>query len=366
MNPIKSIIYKFLRKIGRKFQNFVFRHRLGKTDRAAKFLFRIMDIFDRFEVYVNSGETGGFDHYVPQFVLKNWMISGGDYNKRVWVWSKEDGSVKPEAVKSVGGEVDWDVTHAQGVPSDFVKKKLFAELLEQKTAEVIKLIQADSAINLTVLEEGTLAVFIGHQITRVPSFRKSLRRYFSVGVSRGHIQIEDFGNRDVLSKKVVENTIGLTYDQCVDEKASVRIEEGKPQVLMLSMLIGSAIGEQIFRGNLHILQVPDNSPEEFVISDNPVVIFDFERQKYLRFVPWWEIGKKDFWIFMPISPKKAIWFSKSKRKDGRVEKDAGFLVEGVNFAQYQNCTNMAFATNEQIIHRHLSMYSTELRNGGNV
>jgi hypothetical protein len=206
---------------------------------------------------------------------------------------------------------------------------------------------------------------MGHQITRVPAFRTSLRRYFSFGLSKGLIKYDDFGDKESLVSKVATNKIGLTYDELLNETPAIRVEEGKPQVLMLSLIIGSNIGEKMYRGNLHILEIPQDSSDEFVISDNPVVILDLQNRKtLLDFVPWWEIGEKDFWIFMPISPKKAVWYCKRKRRDGAVEKMNHDLVQLFNFGQYRNSTKMVFSSNEQILKKHLNMYDSELRREG--
>lgn len=112
---------------------------------------------------------------------------------------------------------------------------------------------------------------------------------------------------------------------------------------------------------MHVLEVPVNSTDEFVISDNPVVFLDFERQTILRFVPWWEIGNKEFWIFMPISPKKAIFYAKSKKKDGPIERNNNDLVQLVNFGQYLSCSENVFSRRKEILENHLKIYTNELK-----
>ncbi len=128
----------------------------------------------------------------------------------------------------------------------------------------------------------------------------------------------------------------------------------------MSLIIASNIGEKIYRGNLHILEIPNNSTDEFVISDNPVVFLDFERKTILRFVPWWEIGKKDFWIFMPISPKKVIFYCKSKKKNGPIENNNNSLVQLANFGQYLSCSDNVFSQNKSALERHLKLYTNEI------
>lgn len=268
-----------------------------------------MSILGSFEsrVYLNTGEIERFDHYVPRLLLNRWRIAETETDKgNIFQWSKSKNSVEKVAINNVAGKTDWDILKSKGLPSDFVRKKLFSELLESKASDVIKLINTSSSLDLTFLEQSTLAVFIGHQITRVPLFHDYLLRFFSIGYSQKQIDYSDFGSKDILVRKVAHNEIGISYEQLQENKVDIRVGGGKPQRLLLSLIIASDIGEKIYRGNLHILEVPANSADEFVVSDNPVVFLDFERQTILRFVPWWEIGNKDFWIFTPNQERKMV------------------------------------------------------------
>ncbi len=286
-HKINFILWIFY-KAAQKFRNFVFRKRLGRKKWSARLIFSIMSFLGFFEsrVYLNTGEIGIFDHYVPRLLLNRWRIAETGTDKgNIFRWSKSKNSVEKVAINSVAGETDWDISKSKGLPSDFIRKKLFAELLESKVSNVIKFINTSPSLDLTFLEESTLAVFIGHQITRVPLFHDYLLRFFSIGYSQNLIDHSDFGNKEVLVRKVAHNEIGITYEQLQNSNANTKVEGGKLQRLLLSLIIASNIGEKIYRGNLHVLEVPTNSTEEFVVSDNPVIFLDFERQTILRFVP---------------------------------------------------------------------------------
>ena len=362
-SKINFFLWIFYRA-GNKFRNFVFRKRLGRKQWSAKLIFSIMSLFGFFEskVYLNTGETGKFDHYVPRLLLKRWRVAETGTDKgSIFCWSKSKNIIEKMAINGIAGETDWDIGKTKGLPSDFVRKKLFAEVLESKASDVIKLINTSSFLDLTFLEESTLAIFMGHQITRVPLFHDYLLRFFSIGYSGKLIDYSDFGNKEILVRKVAHNDIGITYDQLKNCTTNTRVEGGKPQRLLLSLIIASDISEKIYRGNLHILEIPENSTDEFVVSDNPVVFLDFERQTILRFVPWWEIGEKDFWIFMPISPKKVIFYCKGKKKVGPIEKNNDSLVQLVNFGQYLSCSDSVFAQQRSALERHLNLFANELR-----
>ena len=362
-HKINFFVWIFYRASG-KFRNCVFRKRLGRKRWSAKLIFSIMRFFTFFEsrVYLNTKETGIFDHYVPKLLLNRWRIAESGIDKGyIFQWSKSKNYIEKVTINNIAGRTDWDLAKTKGSPSDFVRKKLFSELLESKASHVIKLINTSSSLDLTFLEESTLAIFIAHQITRVPLFHDYLLRFFSIGYSQKLIDRSDFGNKEVLIQKVAHNEIGISYEQLQSNDSYIRVEGGKSQRLLLSLVIASDIGEKIYRGNLHILEVPTNSNDEFVVSDNPVVFLDFKRQTILRFVPWWEIGEKNFWIFMPISPKKAIFYCKSKKKDGPIEKNNNDLVQLVNFGQYLSCVDAVFSRKRDILEKHLKIYAEELR-----
>jgi len=321
----------------------------------------MMSFFDKFEIYSNTGKVGNFDHYVPKLLLRNFKISksGSDCNS-VYCWIKRSNYITKKSIDKICGEVDYDTSNAKGVPSDYISRRLFAELLEQKASHVLKIINTNDGLDLTFLEESTLAVFMAHQITRVPAFRQLLLDFFSLGYSKGLIDYEDFGDKETLRQKVAKNEVKITYDQIAEGNFSKRIDGGKPQLIMMSLIIASDMAKKIYKGNLHILEIPQGSKEEFVISDNPVIILDFERKEILRFCPWWDIEKKNIWIFMPISPRKAVFYCKSKKKDGPIEKENEDLVRLFNFGQYFCSYGGVFSKNKNIIRSHLNKYMPEL------
>lgn len=322
-----------------------------------------MSVLDLFEVYINTGETNIFDHYVPRLLLNRWRVAEQGPDKgQIFRWFRSTKVISKEPITGVAGQQDWDLSKAKGKPSDFIRKKLFSELLEDKASFVIKLINTSSEPNLTFLEESTLCAFIAHQITRVPSFRLSLNHFFSLGLGDGSIKHSDFGNKQILINKVAKNSIGMTYKKFLNDMSPVVVEGVKSQVMLLSLMIAGDLAERIYRrGNLHILEIPQNSVDQFVISDNPIVLLDFERQDLLRFVPWWEIGQKDIWLFMPISPKKGIFYTKGSRKDGPVENENESLVQLFNFGQYLCCSDEVFSQSQDILNKHSQMFSEELK-----
>ncbi|MFA6524113.1 MAG: DUF4238 domain-containing protein [Candidatus Paceibacterota bacterium] len=340
---------------GKKFMNYVFRNRLGKTIWTTRLIIFIMNILDRNQVYVNTGDVDNFDHYVPQLLLNRWRISETGENKnKIFFWSKINKTIKPKSIKKVAGEINWDTSSADGKPSDYISKKLYAEVLEQKASYIIKYVNTNKTPELTFLEESTLSVFVAHQIIRVPNFRKTLNRFLSLGYSKGLISKEELGSKKVLIEKVAKNTINITYDQLDKEKPLFVLKGAKQQESLISLVVADDIAEKIYRTrHLKFLEISEEYENEFVISDNPVVFLDMGRKTILNHIPWWEVGIEKFIIFMPISPKKALLYSPIKDEQDLPIKE---FIDLLNFGQYTNCSEGVFSKKETIIQKHLKYY----------
>jgi len=344
----------------RKFIALVLRKRIGKNKWSAHLIFGLLSILDLLEfLYINTQDTGNYDHYIPKFLLRRFRISEkGAHSNSLFTYTLKSKLVERKSIDDVAGEIDFDVSKANGIPSDFVNKKIFAEFLEPIVSRIVKHINTGNN-DLTYLEANTLAVYMGHQITRVPAFRSLLLKIFSIGISDGRILYSEFGDKKALREKVAFNSIGITYDQILRTKPFIKVDGGKPQAIMISLLIASVISEKIYRDNsMHIIDIPQDSGKEFVISDNPVVFMDFERGTVLPFVPWWEIGTRDFLIAMPISRNKAILYSRVGRKPTETEQNS--IAELINFAQYACARKEIYSNNEKTILAHLNKYKTEL------
>lgn len=314
-----------------------------------------MNILDKNQVYINTGNVDNFDHYVPQLLLNRWKISEKGTDKgKIFFWSKKEKTIERKSIKAVAGEINWDTSNSGGKPSDYISKKLYAEVLEQKASYIIKYANVNKNPKLTFLEESTLSVFVAHQIVRVPHFRETLNKFFSLGYSNKLISKEDFGNKNILIEKVAKNTINITYDQIYKEKPSVVVSGTKQQQSLVSLVIASDMAEKIYRTrHIKFLEIPENDENEFIISDNPVIFLDMGRNNILDYTPWWEVGIEKFIILMPISPKKAIVYTPVKDEEN-------FPIESfiklLNFGQYKNCSEGVFSKNELIIKQHLKYY----------
>ncbi len=357
------MVKNLLSKIYRKYLSFVFRHRLGKRAWSARLLFKVMDFLARFEVYSNSGKVENFDHYVPQFFLRRFQISDTGQNRgRIFQYDFLTQTIKDCPIKEVAGEIGFDAFKDKtGNMSDYISKQLFAETLELRSSYIIKKLNTETEEpSLTYLEESTLVAFIASQLTRVPAFYEAVEWFILYLYGNNHLKIPDLGSLESMEKMIVENKLQITLEQLLNYKSNTSLYGIRNHLGLLTRLISTNIAKKIYKGNLHIVDIPNGSNESFVISDNPVVLLDFERHEISRYPAWWEINKERLWIFMPISPYRCLLYCKSKKKDGRVENNNLDLVRLINFGQYLNATQWVFSNNKNLIKRHLRIYQNEL------
>ncbi|MEK7641422.1 MAG: DUF4238 domain-containing protein [Patescibacteria group bacterium] len=354
---------KYLAKIGRKITLLAFKYRLGKSRWSAKTLFFLMGLFENFGEYVNTNETDKEHHYVPQLILRRFRIADSGTDKgQAWEFSFENPKIEKTSINGVASAKDFYLfKDKDGKQSDFIEKKVFAENLEYFGNQVIKYLNTVSGEpKLTYLEESTLAVFVAFQLTRVPAFHSAIERYLIFCFENKGLIIDDLGTHESMNKKIVLNGLGATIDDLLKHKSNLKIAGAKNHIGSLSNQIATHIAEKIFRRNFHIIDVPATMDDRFVISDNPVVLLDFHRSEILQYPAWWDIDKDDLWIMMPISPTRAIFFCRSKRKGGIIENENTSLVQIVNFGQYLNATKSVFSNDKKYLNVHIQMFRKEL------
>ena len=354
---------KLIAKAGRKILNFAFRNRLGRSRTSARLIFLILSVTGRFETYTNTEKTGDDHHYVPQLLLRRFRVAEQGADKgQVWRFSYDNQNVEKVGITQVACKADfYTFQDIHGKASDFTEKKIFSEMLEHYGSFIIKrLNKTVGEPDLTYLEESTLAVFIAHQLTRVPAFYSAIEKFILYSLEHKKFDISSLGDFESMQKNIVDNGVGVTIDDLLQYEPNVGISGIDNHIGSLSRQIASAIAEGIYRGNLHIIDVPKNMKDQFVISDNPVILLDFHRMELLQYPAWWELNKEDMWILMPISPNRYIFYTKSKRRGGVVENENEDLVTFMNFGQYLTATDEILSTDKETLYRHLKTYAKEL------
>lgn len=352
-----------LSSLNKSFIAYCIKNRFGKTNLSTKIIYFITNILGRFEEHKNTEDFKKRGHYVPKLLLGRFRLAEDGSNKgMINQYSFLSHSITEEPISNVAQIEDFYIFKQKGGGhSDYVEKEIFANWIENFGSQVLKTVNlADNDPSLTILEQNVLATFISHQITRTPAFYVQLRKYILFLYDKQLLKIDDLGNRDFLEEVIVKNKHNLTYDDLVDYIPEHSVNGDVNHLGHLSRMIAGEMVEDIFRHNFHFLHIPNESEEEFVISDNPVIFIDFERSETKRYVDWWNKRNDRVWIFIPISPKKCLYLTTKRRKEGPVEIDNGDMATMVNFSQYLNALSYVYGKNKDLMEKHMKKFLPEL------
>jgi hypothetical protein len=163
-----------------------------------------------------------------------------------------------------------------------------------------------------------------------------------------------------MDEVIAKNKHNVTYEDIVEFIPRNSVTGDINHLGHISRLIAGHMMEDIFRHNFHFLYIPEDSNEEFVLSDNPIVFVDFSKFEVKRYVDWWSKRNDDVWIFIPLSPKKCLYLTTMRRKEGPVEKEDNDIVGLVNFGQYLNSLNYVFGKDKSKMEEQIRLYKSEL------
>lgn len=275
------------------------------------------DFVESFKKKINRIEnaprsSGRNDHYVPQFLLKNFGIRDGN-KKPVAIFVYTRGGSKPErnAIKRVASEAGYyDVKSRKDGKADNLMDRMNAVAIESPAAPIIrKLETANSGAVLNNNEWNILSVFVANLYVGTPSFRAQLKHFLIYLLENNLATVEDFGKDDILTNIFHKNRFNIGIDNLRAFRPSKHADIDfflKTHLVVISSLISAHLSEQIFRRDLAILE---SSAPDFLINDNPVFAFD-EKEKI-----GWPFGfdfKDNQDIYLPISPRRCLCFTKTQ------------------------------------------------------
>ena len=362
-NKVSCNVMK-ISELNKRFISYCVRNRLGRTNFGVRVIYFITNILGRFETYKNTQEFNKRGHYVPKLLLRRFRLAEkGSLKGKINQYSFLTNKITEENINEVAQIEDFYIFRQKGGGgSDYVEKVIYADFIETFGSQVIKHINlSDDDPDLTIFEQNVLATFVSHQITRTPAFYLQIRNYILFLYEKDLIKIDDLGSHESMRKIIAENLHKVTYEDMVSFVPKHSVRGDMNHVGHISRIISEYIMEDIFRHNFHFLYIPEDSGEEFVISDNPVVFLDFDRYEMKRYFDWWTKKSDSVWIFLPLSPKKCLYLTTQKRKDGPVEKEeVSELVSLVNFGQYLTSLCYVYGKNESKMQEQVKLYMGEL------
>lgn len=252
--------------------------------------------------------SGKNDHYVPQFLLRNFGIKNG-VKKPKEVFEFRRGSLLPcrNIIRAVASESGYyDVKSRKNGEADNLADRIHTEAIEGPAVLIIrKLEMANSGDVLSNEEWNTLGAFVSNLYVGTPSFRAQLKHFLIYLLENDLATMEDFGKDDILTNIFHRNRFNIGIDDLRAFRPSKHADIDfflKTHLVVISSLISAHLSEQLFYRDVAILESPDNN---FLINDNPVFAFD-TREKI-----GWPFGfdfKDNQDIYLPISPRRCLCF----------------------------------------------------------
>ncbi len=354
------MVKKYLNNLYGKLIGFCVKYRLGKTKTGARIIFKILDILSGFIIYTNTYQPEARGHFVPQFILKRFRIT--DNKSRLGFINSYTKSTKQfgeEKAKDCAQEPDFYVFRdKKGDSSDFAEKRVYG-FLENFCSLIFENIHTlNSAIQFTFLETSIITTFIAHQMCRTPKFYKELEKYILYLIEQKGFFINKLfvDNKTISLEAVTEYITKNYYNITVDAlenyvpRSKLRGKDFATIIKSIGSRIANAIAEILGQKEIIILDAKKQNLGLFVISDNPVVLLDVGN-KVLEFPAWWRVSDSNIFIFLPISPDKAIFLTNTPRRGGNYEDREHSLIELCNFGQFIGSDSKIYSNNKLFLEK---------------
>ena len=283
------------------------------------------------------------DHYVSQFLLKNFSIEKiGKESGLVYIYKKTNRTPKKGSIaKHAGNEIDFYLGKHSGTKEpDKSSDNIYKEIEKSRYAPSIvkKVLEQNAEISLKHEEESILATLIAHQYTRTKKFRKTINRFLSFLLLNNYITKDDLGDKEKIQEIVVKNKFNISPKQIENNFLVNLFSLGgtRGQELFIAIQIAEYIVKEIYQKNLHTVVAPKN--HYFIISDAPVCIIGKDDELF-EVNNLWNFKRDDGYSFiLPISPQKAIVFGKNYKAHQQIRdnKLAESLVVMVNSLSINN------------------------------
>lgn len=210
-------------------------------------------------------------HYVPQFLLKNFASRDGAF---IWAYDKNEkysgqNRIKERAIKKVASEKFFYDIHNNDPENSY---EYVLEEIENNTAPIIaEIIKTKNIKDLSEEQRGTLSLFIVTQILR----------------TRGNL---------FQSESMMES-----ISKHLEEKWNIKMPDIDSKEVWFSTLHKHEIFKEIIMNKIWVLYESNNS---FLISDNPVTLQNIINRNNIRGTLG--INSPGIEIYLPLSPSFTI------------------------------------------------------------
>jgi len=239
------------------------------------------------------------DHYVPQFYLRNFSSK----KEKVFEYTRNEEKPEEKWIKEVASEQSYYDYQIKAGGKDSLEGVL--AMIESQAAPIIKRIVSERKFDLssTSKEYGQLIYFIAMLSVRVPAHKKKSE---ALGTSFAEVWMDSLINNKKgyleaakkASPKASENDLLKARDAYLAGKIKLTavFPDKSPLDKDTLVLLNHDIYPLLLEKNWAV--VTTNSTRNFITSDNPVNVTQFEGRRFSGF----KFGV----IFVPLSPNVAL------------------------------------------------------------
>lgn len=334
LTTLKKILIKKFTKYNDLFIENIFRFYLKEridNDFLVRRFYNFFSIYQYIDnkLYIELDFKDEKNHYIPVFILNNFRIkqdSGEIYQYKKNERAPSKGvSIKKEAANIKNYYVSTKLDN--GDRSNYIEKRLFANLGEKFGAIVLENFLNNPSAPLIALEENIFATHAAFQYVRTPAFIEQIKIYLLYLLDIKKVPREVFSNdgREELSKifelnslDIHDNDVRDYYQKLMDNKINPnqRLSEklDNPQAIMnlIFILIGNSIIKPLFDKRKTFIDAVD--PFFFILPDSGCVIIDINEPEN-RWPFGWDFFKKTKILLLPLSPTKCLVFHGGQELD---------------------------------------------------
>jgi|GEM_PF-4843870 len=254
------------------------------------------------EIEKEKGISGKNDHYVPQFLLRNFAIEENG-RKTDYIFEYKRQALVPSRIliESAASELGYYDTKRKSTKEKNNLADRLMQPIESDASVIIKKLISCSSVRLNNKEENSLASFVANLYTRTPAFREQIKRFLQYLIENKFVKIEELKDEKLLNEIFNENKFNIDIQMLRKYKPEIDIEyKSEDLLIIISLLVAAKLSEDLFYRHVNILE---SDADDFLINDNPVFISDLK--KYPRWPAGWNFTEEEV-VFMPICRNRCL------------------------------------------------------------
>jgi len=229
-------------------------------------------------IYIKMSNNTKKQHFVPQFILKNFVTE----NNSIWIFDKKSGKSFSSAIRDSASEKYF---YQFGAKNQGIDLEEDISKLESDCAPIIQKIINEATIkNINHTEHLTICLFVAVQYLRTYRIRETL----------GQIN-------EILIKELEKENINVGDIEGIHALSKNEIKESTILGMYPSSL---SIAKELMEKNLALFV--SSSDSEFLISDNPVTLHNHQPRPNRGNLGF---KLKGIEIYFPITPIMCIVFT---------------------------------------------------------